>query len=249
MIDDYILSVKSLAVVYQKNIVLDDLTFEVPRHTITGIIGPNGAGKSTFLKAAMGFVKPLAGSILFDGLSVSKYRKKIAYVPQRSAIDWDFPINVFEVVKMGLYPKMKFFSFCRPSDKKAIWEALDQVGMTAYAQRHISELSSGQQQRVFIARALLQNADIYLLDEPFTGVDMATEKDIMGILKNLKQAGKTIFIVHHDLNCVTDYFDWLVVLNKKLIGSGSVSDVFTDDILKKAYGRSIFYLNHPNSIK
>ncbi len=232
---DEIFYVEHLTVNYDKTAVLWDVSCSVPKGKLIGIIGPNGAGKSTLLKAALRLVKPLSGKIKLDG--------KSAYVPQRSSVDWDFPITVFDVVLMGVYGKLGFFKWAKKAHKEATRRALEKVGMLGFANRQISQLSSGQQQRVFIARALLQDADIYLLDEPFAGVDMATEKEIMTLLRKLKKEGKTIFVVHHDLTCVESYFDWVIMLNTCLIASGPVKEVFHSDNLMRTYGRSALLLD------
>jgi len=232
------IKVEQLNVHYDKVPVLWDIHFEIPQGLLVAVIGPNGAGKSTLLKALLHIVPSLSGLIEFLGLPLKKMRKRIAYVPQRSLIDWDFPITVEEVVLMGRYGKLGMFRRPSKADKEATLRALEQVGMLPFAKRHIRELSGGQQQRVFVARALLQEADIYLMDEPFAGVDVATEKEILAVLRTLKEEGKTLLIVHHDLTTVKSYFDWTILLNTCLIASGKVEDVVREEVLKRAYGTS-----------
>lgn len=232
------ISVHQLSVNYDKTPVLWDIHCEIPEGKLVGIIGPNGAGKSTLLKALLGMVKPLSGKIEFFGLPLKKAEQRVAYVPQRTSVDWDFPITAFEVVLMGRYRKLGLFKWANAADKEAARHALEMVGMLPFADRQISQLSGGQQQRIFIARALLQDADIYLMDEPFAGVDMATEKAIVVLLDKLKQQGKTILVVHHDLMSVESYFDWVVMLNTCLIASGPVSEVFHPENIMRTYGRS-----------
>lgn len=233
----YALEAENLNVNYEETTVLWDVTFKVPAGVILGILGPNGAGKSTLLKAALGLVKPLSGKVLLLGSPFHEVQKKVAYVPQRESIDWDFPITVEEVVLMGRYGRLGLFGRIRKADKEAALVVLDLVGMASFRSRQISELSGGQQQRLFLARALFQNPDVFLLDEPFTGVDLATEKVIMSLLQKQKQQGKTILIVHHDLPTVEEYFDWVLLLNTRLIDCGAVSQVFHRKNLIHAFGK------------
>lgn len=236
------LVVEQLSVNYDKVPVLWDLNFSIPMGKLVGIIGPNGAGKSTLLKALLGIVKPLSGQVAFLGKPYKKIRRSIAYVPQRSAVDWDFPITVFDVVLMGRFGKRGLFKRIKQSDKEAVLRTLDMVGLSCFAHRQIGELSGGQQQRVFIARALAQEADVYLMDEPFAGVDMATEKVIVSIFDELRAKGKTLFVVHHDLNSVDQYFDWAILLNTSLIACGPVDEVFHKEMLLKTYGGYFAFL-------
>lgn len=233
-----VLDVEHLTVNYGRTPVLWDLNFSIFAGNLVGIIGPNGAGKSTLLKTILGMVKPLSGKVAFFGEPINRVRKRIAYVPQRSSVDWDFPITVLDVVLMGRYGKVGFFRFPTKADREAALHALRLVGMESFADRQISQLSGGQQQRVFIARALMQEADIYLMDEPFSGVDMATEQAIIALLDILKSQGKTLFVVHHDLNTVERYFDWIIMLNTSLIACGPVEEVFHVQNIEKTYGRS-----------
>lgn len=232
------LHINQLSVNYDKTPVLWDISCSIPAGKLVGIIGPNGSGKTTFIKSILGLVPSISGKVEFFGKSLKNMRKHIAYVPQRESVDWDFPITVRDLVLMGRYGQLGLFK--RPS--KADWAAadhcLDLVGMTAYASRQISQLSGGQQQRVFIARALLQEADIYFMDEPFAGIDMGSEGVIMELLRQLKNNGKTVFVVHHDLNTVESYFDWVIMLNMRLIAYGKVQEVFNADTLNDTYGKS-----------
>ncbi len=237
------LLVEQLTVLYDRVPVLWDLHFSIPQGKLVGIIGPNGAGKSTLLKALLGIVKPLSGKIEFLGEPFKKVQHRVAYVPQRSAVDWDFPIEVYDVVMMGRYPKMGLFRWPRLADKESTQKALEMVGMESFGKRQIRELSGGQQQRVFLARALLQDADLYLMDEPFAGVDMASEKVIISLLDGLKAQGKTIFVVHHDLHSVSEYFDCAMILNTSMIACGPVEEVFHKDTILKAYGSNFAWLS------
>ncbi|PIS02424.1 MAG: manganese ABC transporter ATP-binding protein [Chlamydiae bacterium CG10_big_fil_rev_8_21_14_0_10_42_34] len=227
---EYAVRAEGLNINFGNTSILWDLSFEIPKGSLVGIIGPNGAGKSTLLKAALGLVKPFSGKISLYG--------NVAYVPQRESVDWDFPITAKEVVLMGRYGRLGLFGRLRKADRLAAAAALEQVGMSAYADRQISQLSGGQQQRLFIARALVQDADLFLLDEPFVGVDLATEKAIVQLLQKLKEQGKTILIVHHDLPSVEEYFDWVLLLNTRLLGCAPVKEVFTRENLARAFGKS-----------
>lgn len=239
MEEKFALVVESLSVNFDATSVLWDIHFQIPCGTLVGIIGPNGAGKSTLLKALLGMTKPLSGKMEYFGQSLKKAKKRIAYVPQRSSVDWDFPITAFELVLMGRYGKLGFFSWPKKADREAARHALELVGMSAYAHRQISQLSGGQQQRLFLARALLQDADLYLMDEPFAGVDMATEKAMIVVMEQLKKQGKTLLVVHHDLSTVTTYFDWVLMLNTCLVACGPVAQAFhADTIMRTYYGKS-----------
>lgn len=232
------LKLENLYVNYDEDAVLWDVSCEIPSGVLVGIIGPNGAGKSTLLKTALGLVKPLSGQIDLFSSPLHEIRSKIAYVPQREVVDWDFPITAIEVVLMGRYGKLGWFGKLRKADKEAALYALDLVGMVSYAGRQIGELSGGQQQRLFIARALVQNPDLFLLDEPFAGVDIATERAIIALLKTLRDQGKTIIVVHHDLPTVEEYFDWTIILNRRLIACGPVSEVYHKEHLIEAFGKA-----------
>ncbi len=230
-------TIEQLSVNYDKTPVLWDIHCTIPEGKLVGIIGPNGAGKSTLLKTLLGMTRPLSGRIEFFGKPYKKVRQRIAYVPQRSSVDWDFPITAFEVVLMGRYGKLGLLKWPNMADKQSARQALEMVGMLPFANRQISQLSGGQQQRLFIARALLQDADIYLMDEPFAGVDMATEKAIIALMDKLKVQGKTLLVVHHDLSTVESYFDWVIMLNTCLIASGPVTECFNADTILRTYGR------------
>ena len=236
------LNVQQLSVNYDKTPVLWDLSFSIPTGKFVGIIGPNGAGKSTLLKALLGIVKPLSGRIEFLGKPYQDGKSSVAYIPQRNSVDWDFPIRVLDVALMGRFTKRGMFRRATAADREAAMRALETVGMQAFAKRQISELSGGQQQKVFIARALLQEADIYLMDEPFAGVDIATEKVLIKVLEGLRAQGKTIFVVHHDLHSVDQYFDWVILLNTSLIAYGPVEEVFCKEMLQKTYGGYFTFL-------
>jgi len=229
------IEVSHLHVSYYGNEVVKDVSFSFNRGNIIGIIGPNGAGKSTLMKAILGLISKDKGEISFQGKPIKQVRKKIAYVPQRNNIDWDFPIIVRDTVLLGTYPGLKLFQRPGKAEKKLAQTCLKQVGMEEFSTRQIGELSGGQQQRVFLARALAQGAEYFFLDEPFVGIDAASEKTIINILKDLRDAGKTVFVVHHDLSTIEDYFDELVLINKELIESGPVQKVFKPELMNKAY--------------
>jgi manganese/zinc/iron transport system ATP- binding protein len=231
--------VESLFVNYGKSAVLWDVSFSIPAGVMLGIVGPNGAGKSTLLKAALGLVRPLSGKVDFFGQPLELTRSKIAYVPQRESVDWDFPITALEVVLMGRFGRLSWLRKLRKADREAARQVLNLVGMGAYADRQIGELSGGQQQRLFIARAMVQNPELYLLDEPFAGIDTTTEKEIIGLLKKLRDQGKTIVVVHHDLQATAEYFDWALLLNTRLVACGPVSEVFTKENLRRTYGKTV----------
>ncbi len=211
-----------------------DATF--PAKSMSAIIGPNGAGKSTMLKAILGVIPRLSGNVYIFGQPIEKARKRIAYVPQRASVDWDFPTTVKDVVQMGLYREIGLLGrLCNTMDQR-VQECLERVGMAEFAHRQIGQLSGGQQQRVFLARALVQDADLYLLDEPFAGIDAATERAIINVLKTLQSEGKAVVAVHHDLSTVRDYFDNLFLINVRRIAEGSVETTFTNDNLQATYG-------------
>ncbi|MGV6848692.1 MAG: metal ABC transporter ATP-binding protein [Marinibacterium sp.] len=230
------LAIRGLTVSYgQKPAVFSvDMTLRPGR--MTAIIGPNGAGKSTLLKAALGIVTPLSGQISVFGAPLQKSRTRIAYVPQRASVDWDFPTRVIDVVLMGLYRKLGLLGRMRPDHLETARRCLDRVGMADFADRQIGQLSGGQQQRVFLARALAQEADLYLLDEPFAGVDAATERAIIAVLKDLRAEGRSVAVVHHDLATVRDYFDDVFLINTSKVAEGPVDQVFTPENLQAAYG-------------
>jgi manganese/zinc/iron transport system ATP- binding protein len=230
------LSVTGLTVSYGQKPAVFSVDMEVQRGSMTAIIGPNGAGKSTLLKAVLGILKPLSGKATVFGQPIEKSRDAIAYVPQRASVDWDFPTRVIDVVLMGLYPRLGLLGRVTGAHRAEALDCLRRVGMEDFSTRQIGQLSGGQQQRVFLARALAQKAELYLLDEPFAGVDAATEKAIISVLKSLRDAGKTVVAVHHDLNTVTEYFDHAFLINTSKVAEGPVSDVFTLENLQQAYG-------------
>jgi len=228
-----------LTAAYKYKPVLWDIDLTIPEGVLMAVIGPNGAGKSTLLKAMLGIIKPVAGTVRFFGYSYEENRKLVAYVPQKGSVDWDFPTTVIDVVMMGSYGRLGWFKRPGRKEKKQAYEAIEKVGLIDYTRRQISQLSGGQQQRVFLARALMQEAEIFLLDEPFQGVDVTTEKSIIKILKDLRSQGKTVVVVHHDLQTVESYFDRVALLNIRLMASGAVSEVFNPANLERTYGGNI----------
>lgn len=240
--------VESLTVHYDKVPVLWEVSFEIPEGGLIGIIGPNGAGKSTLIRTLLGLHKPVSGTVRLLGHQLQDVQNRIAYVPQRTSVDWTFPISVLDVVVMGRYGKLGLLKWVRRKDKMAAYHALEKVGMHEYADRQISELSGGQQQRVFLARALLQEADLYFMDEPFAGVDMATENALLELMSGLKEEGKTLLIVHHDLATVKEMFDWVILLNTCLIDSGPCQEVLTQENIQKAYGNASYLLNETKKL-
>lgn len=237
-----VLEVHDLTVSYDKKPVLWGVDFTIPKGSLCGIVGPNGAGKSTLIKSIMNLIETSSGYIKLFEKELDEVRKEVSYVPQRESVDWDFPASVMDIVLMGRYSRLGLFKKPRKADKDAAIKALEMVGMEAYSKRQISQLSGGQQQRVFLARALTQEASIYLLDEPFAGVDAATEKAIVAILKDLSEKGKTIIVVHHDLQSVENYFDWVLLLNLRLVASGPTAKVFTPTLLEETYGGKLTLL-------
>lgn len=230
------LAIRGMTVSYGEKPAVFSVDMTVAEGAMTAIIGPNGAGKSTLLKAALGVIKPLAGQATVYGASLKSQRGRIAYVPQRASVDWDFPTRVLDVVMMGLYRELGLLRRVRARHIEKATECLERVGMADFADRQIGQLSGGQQQRVFLARALAQGADLYLLDEPFAGVDAATEKAIISVLKSLKDEGKTVVSVHHDLATVTEYFDNVFLINTRKVAEGPVAATFTSENLSAAYG-------------
>ena len=238
------IEVTDLTVAYQETPVLWDIDLDVPPGVLLAIVGPNGAGKTTLIKAILGLVRPAAGKVLIYNKPYAAQRRIVGYVPQRGTVDWDFPTNVLDVVMMGRYGSLGWIR--RPGDKERdlAMLALQKVGMEDYKTRQISQLSSGQQQRVFLARALIQDATVYLMDEPFQGVDATTERAIVTLLQELRENGKTVVVVHHDLQTVTDYFDWVTLLNIRRIASGPVDETFTSDNLRETYGGRIAFMKN-----
>ena len=229
------LEVNDLTVAYDDKPVLWDIDLSVPAGVLMAIVGPNGAGKSTLIKAVLGLKKPVAGTAMIFGRRVQEQRKLIGYVPQRSSVDWDFPTSVADVVMMGAYGQMGWVRRPNQQHRQLTMDSLEKVGISDLADRQISELSGGQQQRVFLARALIQDADIYFMDEPFQGVDATTEKAIVDVLRNLQAEGKTVVVVHHDLQTVKEYFDWLTLLNLRKIASGPMNETLTQSNLNQTY--------------
>ncbi|WP_324254106.1 metal ABC transporter ATP-binding protein [Paenibacillus sp. 1001270B_150601_E10] len=237
-----VLTVSELSASYRKNQVLNNVQFDIKPGTMTSIVGPNGAGKSTLLKVILELHPKLSGTVSFFGSTYSKTKSRIGYVPQRGSVDWDFPTNALDVVLMGLYGQIGWLKWPKRSDKEKALEALSQMGMADFADRQISQLSGGQQQRVFLARALVQDADLYVLDEPLAGVDAATERAIMDTLKVLKQKGRTVMVVHHDLQTVEDYFDHVLMLNRSVVAHGSTKETFTKENIYRTYGGSLRWM-------
>jgi manganese/zinc/iron transport system ATP- binding protein len=235
--------VDNLTVAYHKKPVLQNVSFSIPEGKLIGIIGPNGAGKSTLIKAILGLIPKASGHISIYDKPYEKQRSLVGYVPQRGSVDWDFPTNVLDVVLMGRYRHIGWLKYPSKKDKQFAMDCLDKVGMSAFAGRQISQLSGGQQQRVFLARALAQDAKVYFMDEPFVGVDAATEKAIITLLDELKKQGKTVLVVHHDLQTVQEYFDWVFLLNMRKIAIGPTEEVFTFDNLQTTYGGGLAFLN------
>lgn len=235
MEDMYAINIQDLSVSYHGKPALRTINIAILPGSLVGIIGPNGAGKSTFMKALLDLIPKDNGSVRIFGKTFSEQRQLVAYVPQRNNIDWDFPINVLETVLLGTYPSLGIFKRPKKVDKARALACLKKVGMEDFHDRQIGELSGGQQQRVFLARALVQEPEILLLDEPFVGIDILSEENMMNILRNLKAAGKTILVVHHDLSKVDTYFEQLLVLNKKKIGYGDVKEVVRNGVINQAY--------------
>lgn len=233
----------NLTVSYDRRPVLWNIDFKLPSGKIIGIIGPNGSGKTTLLKAIMGLVKPSSGYVKLFDQDLDKVRSRISYVPQRESVDWDFPASVMDVVLMGRYRKNNLLKPTSKEDKNIVAEALEKVNMLEFSDRQISQLSGGQQQRVFIARSLAQGADLYILDEPFVGVDAATEEAIMQLFKKMQEEGKTVVVVHHDLQTAKLYFNWMVLLNTRLVACGPKEEIFNDELLQEAYGGKLNVLS------
>ncbi|MFN9721095.1 MAG: metal ABC transporter ATP-binding protein [Planctomycetota bacterium] len=237
------LSVRDVTVAWNRKPVLWDVTFDVQPGQLVGVIGPNGAGKSTLLKAIMELVPKASGRIQIFDQPYRQSRKRVGYVPQRESVDWDFPVTVLDVVTMGLYGQIGWFRPVRRRHRELALDALRNVGIADLADRQISQLSGGQQQRTFLARALVQDADLYLMDEPFAAVDAATEQAIVEILRTMQKAGRTCLVIHHDLHTVPDYFDSVVLLNMRVVASGPTSTIFTRENLEKTYGGRLTLLD------
>lgn len=238
----YPLEVERLTVAYQKKPVLSSVSFKIPAGKLIGVLGPNGAGKSTLLKAMLGLIPVVDGNVKIFGGDYHEQRKRVGYVPQRESVDWDFPTNALDVVMMGRYGHLGWFRRPGAAERNLAMECLTKVGMSELAGRQISQLSGGQQQRVFLARALAQTADLYFMDEPFAGVDATTEKAIVALLHELKEQGKTVMVVHHDLATVQQYFDHVLLLNGGVVAEGPTHEVFTPENLQHTYGGRIAIL-------
>jgi manganese/zinc/iron transport system ATP- binding protein len=244
MSSQHALEVTDLTVAYRDKPVLWDVDLTAPQGTLMAIVGPNGAGKTTLIKATLGLVRPAAGQTLIFGKPYAEQRRLVGYVPQRGSVDWDFPTSVLDVVMMGRYASLGWLRRPGRRERDQALEALEKVRMADFAQRQISQLSGGQQQRVFLARALVQDAQIYFMDEPFQGVDAVTERAIVDLLRELRAQGKTVVVVHHDLQTVPEYFDWVTLINVRRIASGPVQEAFTEANLRLTYGGRIAFLGH-----
>jgi manganese/zinc/iron transport system ATP- binding protein len=236
------LAVDDLTVAYNSKPAIWDVDLQIPEGVLNAIVGPNGAGKSTLIKAVLNLIPRAAGTATFYGKPYEQARSLVGYVPQRGSVDWDFPTSVIDVVTMGLYGKLGWFRRPGRKEREQAMHALDQVGIADFADRQISQLSGGQQQRTFLARALVQDAHIYFMDEPFAAVDAVTERAIVAILRELRQRDKTVIVVHHDLQTVPEYFDWVTLLNVEVIASGPTETTFTPENLRKTYGGRVAYL-------
>ena len=241
--EDISLEIHDLTVGYHKKPVLWGIDLKVPKGKLVGVVGPNGAGKSTLIKAIMGLVPPSSGWLKIFGKPYSENRRRVGYVPQRESVDWDFPVTVMDVVMMGRYGHVGWFKRPKKADREIARDCLDKVKMLPFAKRQISNLSGGQQQRVFLARALAQESDIYFMDEPFAGVDAATETAIIALLHELREKGKTLLVVHHDLPTARNYFDQLLLLNMRVVAYGETEEVFTYELLQKTYGGRLTILS------
>jgi manganese/zinc/iron transport system ATP- binding protein len=247
-VESPVLEIHDLTVSYDQSPVLWNVDLSLPAGKLIGILGPNGAGKSTLIKAIMGLVPVTGGYVKIFDRELNDVRSRISYVPQRESVDWNFPASVLDVVMMGTYGKLGLFRRPGKKEKKIAMDCLEKVGMQSFVNRQISELSGGQQQRVFIARALAQEADLYLMDEPFAGVDMATETAIFQLLQEMTAAGKTVIVVHHDIHSAMNYFDWIIMLNLHLVASGPKAEVVTEELLRKTYGGKLNLLTKVTDI-
>lgn len=236
------LAIRDLTVAYHRKPVIWDIDLSIPEGKLVAVVGPNGAGKSTLLKACLDLIPRSSGEVAIYGQPYDKQRKRVGYVPQRESVDWDFPVSALDVVAMGTYGKLGWFRRVDKRSKALAMQALERVGLTDYAHRQISQLSGGQQQRTFLARALVQDADVYFMDEPFAAVDAATERAIVELLKELQKRGKTVLVVHHDLATVPQYFDWTVLLNMRVVAAGPTGEVFTQENLRRTYGGKLTLL-------
>ena len=237
------IGIRDLDVAYDRRVVIEGVTFSVPRGAMVGIVGPNGGGKSTLLKAVLGLVPNLRGTVELLGQPVNrKARRLVGYVPQREDVDWNFPVSAFDVVMMGRVPSVKLFWQPAARDKELAWEALRTVGMEKFADIPIGEFSGGQQQRIFLARALAQQAEVLLLDEPVSGVDAPSQHEIFDLLRSLKEAGKTVIVATHDLSCVAERFDLALLLNRRVVAFGRPEEVFTSELLNETYQSHLMIL-------
>lgn len=230
------IAINQLTVNYDTTTCLWEVNLEIPQGVIAGIVGPNGAGKSTLFKSMLGLVPALSGSVSYFGKPLCQMRGTIAYVPQRKSVDWDFPVTVLDVVLMGIYSHKGFWNWVSKAERREAMQTLERVGMTKYAHRQISDLSGGQQQKVFLARAMMQKANVFLLDEPFTGIDMTTESALLELFQELKKEGKTLVVIHHDLSTVEKEFDWVCLLNTRVVASGPRDEVLTNQNIRNTYG-------------
>jgi ABC-type Mn2+/Zn2+ transport system ATPase subunit len=237
------INIKGLTVAYDQKVVLANVFLDIQPGKLYGVLGPNGVGKSTLFKAILGLLEPDLGTITLQGEPVKQQRQRIAYIPQKGEVDWQFPATVLDVVMIGRYPHKKFYEKLDANDERIAAEALDNMGIGNLKNRQIGELSGGQQQRVFIARALCQQADIFLFDEPFVGVDITTEEKIVELLQQLRDAGKTILVIHHDLSKVRQYFDHVIFVNKHIVACGPVDTTFTDANISKTFGGQLSVLD------
>ena len=242
------LSINDLTVAYHEKPVLWDIDLHVPAGVLAAIVGPNGAGKSTLIKATLGLLPIAAGTVTMWGQPYKEARLRVGYVPQRSSVDWDFPTDALDVVMMGTYGQLGWLKRPGKAQHDQAMHCLEQVGMADFAGRQISQLSGGQQQRVFLARALAQNAELYLMDEPFVGVDAVTERTIVTLLGELRSQGKTVICVHHDLESAPEYFDWVALLNVRLIEAGPMKDIWTPENLVRAYGGRMHSIRQPKEV-
>ena len=245
---DSALSIHDMTVAYQSKPVLWDIDLDIPKGVLAAIIGPNGAGKSTMIKACLGLIPKVSGSVRLLGKEYSDVRGQVGYVPQRESVDWDFPVSALDVTCMGLYKKIGLFRRIARKHRALAMDALDRVGIADFAHRQISQLSGGQQQRVFLARALVQDADIYFMDEPFASVDVATEEAILDVLKEMRTSGRTVIVVHHDLQTTREYFDWVVLLNTRLVAAGEIDTAFTSERIRQTYGGRLTLLEEAGRV-
>jgi manganese/zinc/iron transport system ATP- binding protein len=241
--DNTIIEVHSLTVTYNKKPALWDVDFSLPKGKLVGIVGPNGAGKSTLIKAMMDLIPLSSGYVKLFDTNLDEVRQQVSYVPQRGSVDWDFPASVWDVVLTGRYGKRGLFARTTKEDKAIVQASLEKVRMEGFKDRQIAQLSGGQQQRVFLARALAQQADLYFMDEPFVGIDATTESAILDLLKTMRDEGKTILVVHHDLQSAYEYFDWIILLNTRLVAAGPKEEVFTTKLLNETYGGKLSLLS------